>query len=770
MGRRLAARGLMLAIVSAGSAEAQTSNLPPASDGAAPTEIVVTAEKRSSTVQKTAISITAISGAELAQRGVVDILKVATQTPGVAVRSAGPGQTELDFRGLTSSGGSAPTVGFYLDEVPVSPPAGANNGKVAIDPTLYDLARVEILRGPQGTLYGSGSMGGTFKLVTSQPDPKRISASADFQVSGTNGGGANGAENVMLNLPLVTDKVALRVVETYLHNSGWVDRVVLAPFPLESDFGTPPGTAGSTRGDIRGAPVGKRIRNVNDEDLIGVRASLLVQATDRLSITTSGLYQRITQGGSNTFDTPPGTAPARLAHYQPFDVAEPFSDRFWLASAVIKYDFDAFSVTSASSYYDRRQAQVQDLSEDFQILIATPFYIASPLTETDSTHQFSQELRVASSGGGKFNWLAGVFYSDFHSTFQQASVVADYVPLFGTANFYTASEPQHVQQIAGFGNLSYRFSTKLKATVGARYFHYKSSIQTVENGIAVTGGDALLTNAASQSANGVTPMANIAYTPDRNLLLYVTAAKGFRPGGGNQPVPVSGQASCLAQLESFGLKQAPTTYGPDTVWSFEGGEKARLGGGRVTLNGSVYYEAWRNIQQQVPLQCGFFYTTNAERANVYGAELETAFAIGRDLTLNASAAYTHARYNKDAPETGTAVGDRIPNVPEYTFSIGLGYRRELGDGRAILANASERILDGVEDVTAQRNHLPGYQTLDLRAGYEFGRYTIAIFGTNVTDTRAQLSDTNSLGANLPEFNRVATNQPRTIGVDFRLKL
>ena len=241
-------------------------------------EIVVTAEKRSSTVQTTPISITAISGNQLTAQGISGLSTLAVETPGVAVRSAGPGQTEVDMRGLTSSGGAAPTVGFYLDETPVTPPAGANNGKVVIDPNLYDLERVEILRGPQGTLYGSGSMGGTVKLLTAQPKFDEFSGSLEATGSGTEGGGLNGSLNAAINLPLVNDKVALRVVGTELHNSGWIDRVVIDKFPLEPDFNpgaAPPSVGGYTRGDVTAAPVTKRYSNVNDEDLQGIRANLV---------------------------------------------------------------------------------------------------------------------------------------------------------------------------------------------------------------------------------------------------------------------------------------------------------------------------------------------------------------------------------------------------------------------------------------------------------------------------------------------------------------
>src|ERR1700677_2291923 len=190
-------------------------------------EITVTAQKRESTVETTPISITALSGADLQDRGITDISQVVQSVPGVSMRSSDGGQTELEMRGMTSSGGNSSTVGFYLDDTPLTAPSSAQNGKVVIDPNLYDLNRIEVLRGPQGTLYGSGSMGGTIKLVPNAPDPKAVDVSGEFIFGGTDGGNSlNHTENGMLNLP-VGDNAALRVVASVEHLSGWIDRIVI---------------------------------------------------------------------------------------------------------------------------------------------------------------------------------------------------------------------------------------------------------------------------------------------------------------------------------------------------------------------------------------------------------------------------------------------------------------------------------------------------------------------------------------------------------------
>ncbi|HLY56524.1 MAG TPA: TonB-dependent receptor plug domain-containing protein, partial [Stellaceae bacterium] len=276
-------------------------------------EVVVTASKRASTVQDTPISVTAITGEDILDRGITDFNAIAQSTPGVSMKTSGPGQTELEMRGLTSSGGDSPTVGFYLDDTPLTAPSFSSNGKVVIDPSLYDLNRVEVLRGPQGTLYGSGSMGGTIKLITNQPDPDKFDATVQTIDSGAVGGGFNHGENVMLNLPLVDGVLALRVVGSEAYTSGWIDRIVLAPgdFPLAID-------GGAARGNVQAAPVAADHKDVNDEELLGTRVSLAWKATDRLTITPAIFWQRTTQDGPSLFDSNPGTP----AHYEVYDIAE----------------------------------------------------------------------------------------------------------------------------------------------------------------------------------------------------------------------------------------------------------------------------------------------------------------------------------------------------------------------------------------------------------------------------------------------------------------
>jgi iron complex outermembrane receptor protein len=720
-------------------------------------EVVVTAEKRESTVQKTPISITAISGADLQSQGTTDLVSVAQQVPGVSFKTSGPGQTEFEMRGLTSTGGESPTVGFYLDEAALTPPAMAQNGKVVIDPNLFDLNRIEILRGPQGTLYGAGSMGGTIKLVTNAPDPKQVSASVEGIGSGTNGGGFNHTINAMLNLPVLSDIAALRLVATDKHVEGWIDRDVVSPFPLEVNNST-------RRGNVAAAPVVQRFKNSNSENLKGGRATLLLLPIERLSITAGIVYQRINQDGPSTIDVPPGNE----VHYQPFDLAEPFQDTFTLDDLTLKYDFDSFQVVSATSSWTRQQNQTQDISEAMQDYIGGflgppanfPFSTAAgglgpgTITENDYTRQISQELRVASTGTGPFQWLGGAYYSTFHATSHVYSYYDGFLALFGTNNLADNHRLLDVDQYALFGEASYQLPYSLKATAGARYYNYHSDSATSVSGVSANGTSATLLGVAQNS--GVSPKFNLAYIPDDNTTLYATISKGFRPGGPNSPIPPP-------------CPRAPNQFGPDSVWSYELGEKLKLAGSRVSLNSDVYYEDWSNLQQQVAPGCGFKYTTNAGKAKVYGAELEATFVIVPGLVLSQNVGYTHATNSTTVPQAGVTSGERLLDVPEVTANTILSYRYPLVGTMNLVASVNNSYVDSIQDITFARNTLPSYDLVNTRVGVVSDRWSVLLFVDNLTDKRALLSDTGALSANISILNRVATNQPRTIGADLNYR-
>ncbi len=262
-------------------------------------EIVVTAEKRESTIETTPISLTAVSGADILNSGFSSLASLMLSVPGVSMRSSGPGMTEFEMRGVASNGGNSPTVGFYFDETPMTAPAATNEGKIVISPDLYDLNRVEVLRGPQGTLYGSGSMGGTIRVIPNAPNPEAFESSAEVKFADTDHGGFDYAANSMINLPFWGGLAALRIVGSYSSDAGWIDRVVIAPgaFPLPT---------GTVRGNVLAAPIATEYHDVNDVEQTGVRVSAVFKPIDGLTITPSYFYQKLRAGRSALHRQHPG--------------------------------------------------------------------------------------------------------------------------------------------------------------------------------------------------------------------------------------------------------------------------------------------------------------------------------------------------------------------------------------------------------------------------------------------------------------------------------
>jgi iron complex outermembrane receptor protein len=735
------------------------------------TEVVVTAEKRSSNIETTPISMSALTSRDLQNAGITSAQGIGAAVPGLAVASAGPGQAQYEIRGISASGGESPTVGFYLDETPVTPPASATTGKNAIDPDLYDLERVEVLRGPQGTLFGAGSLGGTVRLIPNSPDLSGFYGSARTMASSTPDGALGYGQNAMVNLPLTSD-VALRIVGTFSHTAGWMDRIVVPDFPLESN---PSATDyGTQRGPVTGVPGSIVHKDVNAENLTGGRASLLIKPNERLSIEPAVFYQKITQSGMNAYDSSPGT----LAHYQPFDVAEPFSDQFTLYSLKAQYGLESVNLTSATGYWTRRSTQIQDGAEQVQNALLLPSYSTDgglgvgPVAafEVDDTRQFSQELRAASAGDSPLQWLAGIFYSDYHYRLRTGGVIPGLLGLAGspleTATLFYVDEPLDIRQVAYFGNLSYRFDNRLRLTLGARRFQYHSNITSASSGVAYTGTDAASTASGGASDSGLNPTANIAYTPSSRLMYYLTAAKGFREGAGNFPIPTTGPigSTCLADLNALGRTSAPTMYGPDSVWSYEIGEKGSFFDRRMILNTDAYYMRWSNVQEPVALACGLAFTDNATQAAIKGTELELRAALPFHLTLTQNIGYAHAIFTRNSLEAGIVSGQSLYNVPRWTVSTLIEYAHPITSRLRFTASANNSYVGPSEDLTDVVNRLPGRDLVGLRVGLAAASWSVSLYADNLFNRLYPLEYLNLMTFTGPPYERIATNSPRVLGV------
>jgi iron complex outermembrane receptor protein len=723
-------------------------------------EIVVTAQKYKSTIQDTPISMSALSGDQLVAAGITSVTEVAHDVPGLSMRSAGPGLTEFEARGLASTGGASPTVGFYLDEVPLSPPALSQSGKVVIDPDLYDVDRVEVLRGPQGTLYGSGSMGGTIKIVSNQPKLGVFEGSAQATGSYTDGGGGNGGGNLMLNLP-IGDVLAVRIVGSDLYRSGWIDRVVVNPFPVD----------GTTRGNVVAAPVQSVASDVNTERLTSGRISVLFKPNEDFSIVAMAMTQTLEMGGYDLIDSPPGLP--YMAHYEAFNTPEGITDKVHIYSLTLTGNLGFAELTSATSYWDRKAVQTQDAAESIYTTFAgAQPLLAVPYSENDPSHQFSQEVRLSSAGNGSVHWTLGAFYSDLTSDWNEYANAQN--PAGPDILYFQSYNPYNIKQTALFADGSYKFTDTLTLSAGVRWYHYDSTIDVSEWGLVTPNPTQPASPAVTTASDkGFDPRINLSYEPNANLNTYITAAKGFRPGGANILIPPPSQAPyCVAG--------SPESFGPDSVWNYEIGEKAKLSDSRISINSDFYYIKWTGIQQSVPLACGYVYNTNAGDGRSYGPEIEVTAKLSEAWTVAANGAITNAEITNPTAAYATSLYGTngqpycpangkctipILNVPHQTAGLSLVYSADVGDGYRLTARASDTYTGFATDEAYYFGvHLPPYAIADARVTLAHGSWSAHLFVDNLTNKVALMTANNTqFQFNIPQLIRYTVNQPRTIG-------
>ena len=753
------------------------------------TEIVVTAEKVKSTIQETPISLTAVSSGQLEAQGITSVEEIARDVPGLSMRSAGPGLTEYDARGLASNGGAAPTVGFYLDEIPLSPPALSQSGKVVIDPNLYDVDRVEVLRGPQGTLYGSGSMGGTVKVVTAQPKLGQFEGSAQATASGTEGGGGNGSGSLMLNLPL-GDKFALRLVGGDLYRSGWIDLISVnvpnAPATLLNPNQAP----------VYDAPVNSVIHNANTERQWNGRATLLFQPNEDLSITAMAMDQRLTLGGYDLLDSsptiPPPTngysSPGTIynAHYEVFPLREGLHDDVQIYGLTVNANLGFADLTTSTSYFTRENTQGQDASESLYYSNAGSSPLAPVIYyEHDPSHQFAQEIRLTSHDVGALHWVAGAFYSSLKSVWNEISNS----PLNATAttpdgSYFTSWNPYWVKQTAFFADGSYKFDDHWKLAAGVRYYEYHSEQHEFSWGVDAPFKNPSVTpvQITRASDKGFNPRINLSYEPTHELNLYTTISKGFRPGGANQILPTGPPINCQPGVLQFG---------PDSAWNYEVGEKAKLLDNRLTINSDFYYIRWLDVQQVITLPCGYQYYNNAGNGRSFGPELEINAKLAEPLTLTVSGTYTDSKITspsasfqaylsqvafapdgvtRPCPVTGSC---QVPilNVPKDTASAALAYTTMVAPNYQLTARIDDSFVGSSTDVAYFFGYqLPSYNIANLHLILAHGAWSVNAFVENFTNEVALISANNtSFQFNIPQTVRYSTNQPRTFGTQVNVK-
>jgi outer membrane receptor protein involved in Fe transport len=730
-------------------------------------EIVVTAEKRSENLEEVPLSIVAYSGQTLAELGAEDFSSLAARIPGVTLNSAGPGQSSYSIRGVASVGGNSPTTGLYIDETPILP-SGGDGATASIDPDLFDLARVEVLRGPQGTLYGASSMGGTIRFITNQPNLSQTEGAAKGEGSYTEHGSGNARLDAMYNIPLLTDRVALRMVGTYKNLSGFIDRDigVWAPNPNAQPPPFPPYPV---------SPAQPRaiVRNVNGEVLYSARAVLKVALSDAFTVTPSVWMQNLEMHGLPNYDIPTGRSGAPLTQARPFNLSEAYSDRFVLSNVTMSYELGWGNLLSATSYMVRRENTPDDETEALEVTIPQGTFVPSVYSPIITTHEFTEELRLGfNPNGARLSGVIGGYFNNTNRHYHVIYLTPNYAALF--ANSYTTSVllsgatlsdlnySQHgdysPRQSAVFTELNFALTSHFKATAGLRWYDLEYTAVRYEDGWS-NGGPTL--SAGKAKNTGLNPKAELSYQASQAQLYYVSASRGVRPGGVN--------TSNLAQK---GCGQDYGPYQPDSLWNYELGAKTRWWDGALTVNAAAYYIKWKDVQQGETLPCSYQITQNAGAAVVHGGELEIQGLIGGHVQIGAGVGYTKAVLDADAPNLGGTRGQQLENVPlwngnasaKYLFTPGVGYDGFLR-ADAQYVGVSYPFFQRTDPATFQR----AYALLDLRAGLLHSPWELDLFVLNVFDKQAALSDYLSDNYSAATRVRMFANRPRTTGLSMRRK-
>ncbi len=747
-------------------------------------DIVVTATRQSQVLSKVPISVSAYSQKSLDVQGIRNIDDVTRFTPGISIERNGFGtQANISIRGIDSNIGAG-TVGVYVDDTPIQT-RSIGYSSTNLYPQLFDLERVEVLRGPQGTLFGAGSEGGTIRFITPQPSLEDWHEYGRAEIGTIHGGGTSYEGGLAIGGPIIKDKLGFRASIDYRRDGGWIDRVV-----------TDPVAANAAALGFSGVAE----KNANHQGGLVARAALTFQPFDNLKITPSLLYQDTRLHDVYTYwDAESDRSDNVYRNGQA--LRQPDHDKYYLPAIKLEYNGPGFDVISNSSWFDRKHRAIDDYTNLIAGIFAGtnnvevdgdgnplfPGYRSYASMKNDYKN-FTQEVRIQSQDPqARFTWVLGAFYNNLRER-----AVEDIIdPDFGEIIQYAYGAPIDVvtgfdiidgqyslradfnsrdRQLAGFGEASYRIVGGLRVRAGLRVSRNKFDSRSF-----VTGAFNFATtdDRGKTSETPVTPKLSLEWQADPNTLLYATAAKGFRVGGANPSIPV---AACGADLAARGYGDgAPTTYDSDSLWSYEGGAKSKLFGGNTQVSASAFHIHWKNIQQNVYLGgCGLQFTDNLGAVNSDGFDVQLNQKLGA-LSLNVAVGYTRARFSQDIfvrptdPLPRIRKGDTIEPRP-WTVVAGGEYDVTLLDRKSYLradytfrgGSAKTRFEDA--GTTSYDPTLLGSQTesaINVRAGMVFGPLDLSVFATNLFDDHPRLTHY-AEGAD-PIF-RETTLTPRIVGL------
>ena len=694
------------------SAQGDPPGQAPASGG----EIVVTAQKREQREIDVPQSVSVFTADELRSVHAVRLDDYYNRIPGAAINEAQAGQARLILRGI-NTGSDATTVATYVDETPYgSATSLANGGTLTPDLDPGDLARVEVLRGPQGTLYGANSLGGLLKYVTVAPSTAAIHAAAQVGVEGVDHGGTGWSERASLNIP-VSSELAVLGSGFYRDDAGYIS-------------------------DPHNG------KNVNSDRAYGGRFSALFKPTDKLTLRANVLLQNIDSDAPNTVDVNPGTLTPAIGRYvQSHIVSQPSDIAYRVYNGTGTYDFGPVTLLSASSWGNLRQNEVQDATG----LLGTP----SSIGETVIQQRFTQEVRLASSKPGWLDWTIGGYYTRERDTIDQNlgfnSAVNGQVTMGGLELVHL---PTFYREFAGFANGTIHFSPMFDLTLGGRYSHNKQSSAEVVGGLLVPGGASYIGN----SSDGVfTYSVAPAFHPNTDTTIYARVAKGYRPGGPNV-------------IPALAPGNVPRQFGPDTTVNYEIGIKSELIHRLLSVELTGFYIDWNKIQLLEAVS-GFGVNVNGGKARSKGVEFSGSLTPATGLTLSANGAYVDAYLTQDVASLGATSGAELPYTAKFSGTLAADYEHPLGGGLDGTIGVSWRYTGHresgfttapVAQYPSGQYRLPAFSQIDAHAGITYGHFRLDAFVRNLTDRRGILN-VGTLGTAENGAIPVAIVRPRSIG-------
>ena len=746
-------------------------------------EVIVTATKRSESVQSLPQSVSSISGEDLRERGLTEFFDYAVTIPNLSFGAATDGilsNRSISLRGIEGTN----TTGFYIDDTPITE---------TIDPRILDLERIEVLRGPSGTLYGARSLGGTVRQITRQPEFDKVAGWVRAELSATrNSDSANTLLSGSVNIPFSApfSESAAAIFTAFVEDrAGVFDRRIGT---IANHLSDPAALTG---------PPSAVIEDVDGQQVTAVQAHVRIDPTDRLSVAARVLRQETNLDGFPLADVQPDN----FHQNRDFDVDEGGEDEWSLYSLNVNYATDNGTFTSATSRFSRETFEYEASGSFINFLQALPGEaggfglfdvigvrpITSPIFQTLNFDTFVQEVRFASELDGGWNFVAGAFYqsTDDDEAFQPRNYARglndNFAALQETLGIpgplaaiwpfgdlvFTSSRPSEVEETGVFGEIKLALDEKLSVVLGSRWFD--TSVTFLEQQAGLAAGVPLAENeplsnvppeGGSQNEDGFIFKGAVEYQATDRLFLYGLIAQGFRLGGANGSIPNT--LGCPEDLAALGLADVDTSrYESDNLISYEAGMKANIGDA-ARLNATLFYIDFDGIQQRIQLTCGFQFRGNFGAARSQGVELELTARASDRLLLALNVGYTDAQFTETVAGINKD-GDPLQFVPELTASLVADYL--LPDAMFDMDFFLRADLSHVGESQSQVNAIPrqrdAYEQLGLRLGLANDRYKVAVFARNLTNSIANLGDSRSIAAETPGRPRWVVSRPRSIGVE-----